>query len=80
MRGCEPTGVLSGLGVDWVVRGLGQGVFPAALEPVFLAVHLQDVDVVGEPFRAEYFRPLVERHVDGYQGGIPLVAPAEHLE
>ncbi len=31
-----------------VVRSLRGGVFPAALEPVALAVHFQDVDVVGE--------------------------------
>ncbi len=40
--------VLSGLGVVRVVRILGHGGLPAALEPVALAVHLQDVDVVGE--------------------------------
>ena len=30
------------------VRNLEGGGFPAALEPVALAVHFQDVDVVGE--------------------------------
>ena len=49
IRGCEPTGVSSGLGVDRLVRSLGRGVLAAALEPVALAVHLQDMDVVGEP-------------------------------
>ena len=46
---CEPTGVLRGLGVDRVVRSLGHGILAAALEAVALSVHLQDVDVVGEP-------------------------------
>ena len=40
--------VLSGLMVVGCVRSLGCSVVPAALEPVTLAVHLQDVDVVGE--------------------------------
>ena len=34
------------VGFLWSLRG---SVLPAALEPVALAVHLQDVDVVGEP-------------------------------
>ena len=54
---------------------------PAALEAVALAVHLQDVDVVGEPvqqrpgepFRAEDLSPLVEGQVGGRQDGAPLV-------
>ena len=41
--------VLSWLGVDRVVRGLGHGILAAAFEAVALAVHLQDVHVVGEP-------------------------------
>ena len=40
--------VLSGLVVVWCVCRLGRGDLPAALEPVALAVHLQDVHVVGE--------------------------------
>ena len=48
---CEPTGVLRGLGVDRVVRSLGHGILAAALEPVTLAVHLQYVDMVGEPIQ-----------------------------
>ena len=51
------------VGFLWSLRG---SVLPAALEPVALAVHLQDVDVVGEP---------VLEHTDGhlqirYQGEI----------
>ena len=55
------------------------------LETVALAVHLQDVHVVGEvvqqrsgeAFRAEDLGPLVEGKVGGRQDGIPLVALAE---
>ena len=36
------------LDVFWVVWRLGAGVLPASLEAVAVAVHLQDVDVVGE--------------------------------
>ena len=51
-----------------VVRSLGHVIPAAALEAVALAVHLQDVHVVGEPvqhrsgeaFRAEDLGPLVE--------------------
>ena len=68
IRGCEPTGVLRGLGIDRVVRSLGHVIPAAVLEAVALAVHLQDVHVVGEPvqhrsgetFRAEDLGPLVE--------------------
>ena len=67
---------------------MGQGVFPAVLEPVALAVNLQDVDVVGEaiqqgsgePFRTEDLGPLAEGEISGYHGGAPLVALAEDLE
>ena len=60
----------------------------ARLEPIALAVHLEDVDVVrepveeraGEPFGAEDARPLIERQVAGDQDRAPLVAPAEDLE
>ena len=41
--------MLSGLGVVRYVWSLGRGALPAALEAAALAVHLQDVDVVGEP-------------------------------
>ena len=71
-----------------VVRSLTRGVLPAALEPVALAVHFQDVDVVGEAvqqragkaFRAEDLSPLIEGEVGGHQDGTPLLALAEDLE
>ena len=64
------------------------GVLSAALEPVAFAVHLQDVDVVGEPvqqnaseaLRAEDLGPLVEGQVGGHNCGTPFVALAEDLE
>ena len=43
-----------GLPVVPVVRSLGCGGFPAVLEAVAVAVHLQDVDVVDEAVRAEH--------------------------
>ena len=57
-------------------------------ETVAVAVHLQDVDVMGEPvqqgssqaFRAEDLGPLIEGQVGGDQDGAPLVALAEDLE
>ena len=63
-------------------------VLPAALEPVALAVHLQDMDAVGEPvqqrageaFRTEHPGPLIEGQVGGDQDGPALVALAEDLE
>ena len=69
------------LWVVQVVRSLRGGVFPAALEAVALAVHLQDVDVVGEPvqqragetLRAEDLGPLVEGQVGGGQDVASLV-------
>ena len=76
------------LGVFWVVWRLGSGVLPAALEAVAVAVHLQDVNVVGEsvqqrpgePFGAEHVGPLVKGEVGGDQDGAPFVALAEDLE
>ena len=61
---------------------------PGAWEAVALAVHLQDVDVVGEPvqqrageaFRAEDSGPLVKGEIGGHHDGAPLVALAEDLE
>ena len=58
------------------------------LEAVALAVHLQDVDMVGEAvqqrsgqaFRPEDPGPLVEGQVGGHQDGAPLVALAEDLK
>ena len=51
-----------------IIRDLGGGVLPALPEAVAVAVHLQDVDVVGEAvqqgpgqaLRAEDLGPLVE--------------------
>ena len=51
-------GVARGLDVVGCVRSLGYGVVAAALEPVALAVHLQDVDVVGEPVQQCSGEPL----------------------
>ena len=67
---------------------MGSGVLSAALEAVAVAVHLQDMHVVGEtiqqragePFRAEHVGPLVEGQVGGDQDGAPFVALAEDLE
>ena len=57
-------------------------------EAVAVAVHLQDMDVVGEPvqqrageaFRPEHLDPLIERQVGGDRNGASLVALAEDLE
>ena len=38
-------------GVDRIIRYLGGGALPAVLETVAVAVHLQDVNVVGEPVK-----------------------------
>ena len=69
------------------VRRCG-GVLPAVLEAIAVAVHLEDVDVVGEavqqrggePFGAEHVSPLVERKIGGHQDGAAFVALAEDLE
>ena len=78
---CGPTGS----SVGWVVGSVRRrGLTPAALvEPVALAIHLEDVDVVGEaveesagkPLGAEHLGPFVERQIGGDQGRAPLVAP-----
>ena len=76
------------LSVVRLVQRLRDGILPAALEAVAVAVHLQDVDVVGEPvqqrsgepFRAEDLGPLIEGQIGGDQDGAPLVALAEDLE
>ena len=64
------------------------GALPAALEAVAVAVHLQNMDVVGEPvqqrpgepFGAKHVGPLVEGQVGGDQDGAPFVVLAEDLE
>ena len=61
---------------------------PAVPEAVAVAVHLQDVDVVGEavqqrsvqPLRAEDLGPFVEGQGGGHHDGVPIVALAEDLE
>ena len=83
---CGPTGS----SVGWVVGSVRRrGLTPAALvEPVALAIHLEDVDVVGEAVEesagkllgAEHLGPFVEGQIGGDQGRAPLVALAEHLE
>jgi hypothetical protein len=60
----------------------------ALRQAVALAIHLQDVDVVGEPVQqgpgqplaAQGFGALVERQVAGHQRGATLGALAEALE
>ena len=50
-------------GVDRIIRYLGGGVLPAVLEAVAVAVHLQDVNVVGEPVKQSAGEPLGAEHV-----------------
>ena len=45
----EAVGYRRGLRNFRLVSGLRGGALPAVLEPVALPVHLQDVEVVGEP-------------------------------
>ena len=63
----EPGGIRSGgrgpqfrseSGVDRIIRYLGGGALPAVLETVAVAVHLQDVNVVGEPVKQSAGEPL----------------------
>ena len=62
--------------------------FSALVETIALAVHFQDMDMVGETvqqgpgqaFGAEHLRPLIEGQIAGHQGGAALVALAEYLE
>ena len=62
--------------------------FSALIETIAVAIHFQDMDMVGEAiqqssgqtFRAEYLRPLIERQVGGHQDRAPLVALAEDFE
>ena len=58
-KGCCRYG-LSVVGcVERSVRSLGRGVLPAALEAVALAIHLQDVDMVGEPVQQRSRQPVL---------------------
>ena len=57
----------------------------ALFEPIAVAVHFQDVDVVGQPIEQragqplgpEHAGPLVERQIGSDDGGAALVALAE---
>src|SRR5882757_4552041 len=61
---------------------------PALFRPIAVAVHFEDVDVVGQsveqrtgqPLGPEHAGPLVERQIAGDDGGAALVALAEDLE
>ena len=81
------------IALDWLssvrsIRSLRCGALPAALEAASAAVHLQDVDMVGEPvqqrsgqpLRSEDLGPFVEGEVGGDQDGAPFVALAEDFE
>ena len=85
---CGPTGSTMALTVKqggfW-----GFSPFLALVETIALAVHLQDMDMVGEPVQqcAGHDVPtpnisvhFVERQVGGHQSGAALVTLAEHLE
>ena len=58
------------------------------LQPVAVAVHRQDADVVGEPVEqrtgqplaAQHLGPVLERQVGGDDRGATLVSLGEHLE
>src|SRR6266849_5262883 len=60
----------------------------ALLEAIAVAVHFQDMDVVGQPVEQragqplgpEHAGPLVERQIAGDDGGAALVTLAEDLE
>ena len=57
-------------------------------KPVAFTIHLQDVDMMGEPveqstgkpFRTEYGCPFIEWQVAGDESGATFIALAEHLE
>ena len=60
----------------------------ALIEAVTVAVHLQDMNVVGETikqspgqtFGTEHLGPLVEGKIAGQQCGATLITLAEHLK
>ena len=69
--------------------GIGGNAFAAALlEAEAVAVHLEDMDVVGEaveqragePLRAEDLCPFGEGEVAGNHGGATFIALTEHFE
>jgi hypothetical protein len=57
-------------------RFWGFSPFSALVEAIALAVHFEDLDMVGEPiqqspgqaFGAEYLGPFIERQIAGHQG------------
>ena len=54
---------------------------PAVPEAVAVAVHLQDVDVVGEPVQQRTGEAVrAEGQGGGHHDGVPIVALAEDLE
>jgi hypothetical protein len=61
--------------------------FLAGSEPITFAVHLQDVDVMGEPveqragepFRTRYRRPFIEWQIAGDRRGSTFIALTESL-
>src|SRR3954447_529645 len=74
-----------------ILRRLGgRGTLPlfALLEPITLAIHLQDVDVMrepveqraGEPLGGKDAGPFVKGQIAGHQGRAALVALTEHLK
>ena len=71
-----------------VRRFWGVPPFFALVEPIAVAVHLQDMDMVCEAvqqgscqaLRAEHLGPLIEGKIAGQQGGAAFVTLAEHLE
>src|SRR5258707_12841224 len=60
----------------------------ALFEAIAVAIHFEDVDVVGQPIEQhagqslgpEHASPLVERQIAGDEGGATLVTLAEDLE
>jgi len=86
-RGHTPRGACAGASGDG--SGVGRGALTSALlEAEAVAVHLQDVDMVGEaveqsagePLRAEDLGPFGEGQIAGDHGGATFIALTEHLE
>jgi len=71
-----------------LVTFLGVPPFLALIETVTIAVHLQNMNVVGEAveqcprqaFGAEHFGPLVEGKIASQQCGATLITLTEHLK
>lgn len=74
--------------MDFRSGGFGGFSRLALCQAIAFAVHLEDVDVMGQPvekgagqaFRAEGFRPFVEWQVAGDHGGAALIALRDQLE